>query len=208
MRKGEDVPAAGEAFDSNCITPGTAFMGRLNEHLRFFVRKKLGEDAAWRRPRIVLSGHEVPGEGEHKIMEYIRLAKREPGYKPNVRHCMCASPASRECSPPASEELAGGRPWRGPAHDCLLTSDLSNGAWRQGQHAPLHAHPRLPTVLLAPDSDELVRGLSLAGAGMRLWTAQGSADSAQPGLVAPPYVYFRYKTYVRELRECCFCIER
>ena len=65
-------------------------MGRLNEHLRFFVRKKLAEDAAWRRPRIVLSGHEVPGEGEHKIMEYIRLAKREPGYKPNMRHCMCA----------------------------------------------------------------------------------------------------------------------
>ena len=90
-RKGEDVPAEGEAFASNCITPGTSFMGRLNEHLRFFIRKKLAEDAAWRRPRIVLSGHDVPGEGEHKIMEYIRLAKREPGYKPNTRHCMCAA---------------------------------------------------------------------------------------------------------------------
>lgn len=38
------MPAEGEAFDSNCITPGTAFMGRLNEHLRFFVRKKMAED--------------------------------------------------------------------------------------------------------------------------------------------------------------------
>jgi hypothetical protein len=56
LRKGEDVPAPGEAFDSNCITPGTAFMGRLNEHLRFFVRRKLAEDPAWQRPRVVLSG--------------------------------------------------------------------------------------------------------------------------------------------------------
>ena len=119
--RGEDIPAEGEAFDSNCITPGTAFMGRLNEHLRFFVRKKLAEDAAWRRPRVVLSGHEVPGEGEHKIMEYIRLAKREPGYKPNMRHCMCAPPAAQE-SISDSEQRAG-------------RSFLVEGAQYDGMHA-------------------------------------------------------------------------
>lgn len=61
-RRGED-PSGPEAFDSNCITPGTPFMGRLGKHLRFFIRKKMSEDVVWQAPAIVFSGHEVPGGG-------------------------------------------------------------------------------------------------------------------------------------------------
>jgi 5'-3' exoribonuclease 1 len=75
-------------FDSNCITPGTLFMAKLSKHLRYFVNKKVSEDEDWQGVEVVLSGHEVPGEGEHKIMEYIRQAKAQKNYDPNMRHCL------------------------------------------------------------------------------------------------------------------------
>ena len=63
-------------------------MAKLSMQLRYFVNKKVSEDTDWQRCEIVLSGHEVPGEGEHKIMEYIRDAKAQPDYDHNVRHCL------------------------------------------------------------------------------------------------------------------------
>lgn len=35
-------------FDSNCITPGTPFMFRLQQHLQYFVQAKLDTDPSWR----------------------------------------------------------------------------------------------------------------------------------------------------------------
>jgi 5'-3' exoribonuclease 1 len=75
-------------FDSNCITPGTEFMARVSDVIKYFIRKKLKEDPLWRNLKVVFSGHEVPGEGEHKIMQHIRDLRNQPGYQPNTRHCM------------------------------------------------------------------------------------------------------------------------
>lgn len=77
-----------EPFDSNCITPGTQFMAELTEALAYFVHKRVTEDAAWRSCEVILSGAEVPGEGEHKIMEYIRAMKLAGRIPPNTRHCV------------------------------------------------------------------------------------------------------------------------
>ena len=87
IREGVEMPKE-EAFDSNCITPGTEFMAKLTQQLKYFINKKVSEDLDWQGVEVVLSGHEVPGEGEHKVMEYIRQAKAQPGYDPNRRHCL------------------------------------------------------------------------------------------------------------------------
>lgn len=87
IRNGLEIPKE-DPFDTNAITPGTEFMAKLTQNLKYFVHKKMSEDARWSRVKVILSGHEVPGEGEHKIMHFIRTMKSQKNYNPNLRHCV------------------------------------------------------------------------------------------------------------------------
>jgi 5'-3' exonuclease len=78
---------APELFDSNQISPGTPFMNNLGKKLEWFVKFKLNTDPIYQKcERVAVSDSSVPGEGEHKMMDYIRNLKLEPGYDPNTRH--------------------------------------------------------------------------------------------------------------------------
>lgn len=63
-------------------------MVRLQDALKSFIKTKIMSNKMWQGCRIILSGHETPGEGEHKIMEYVRYLKAQPGFNPNTRHCL------------------------------------------------------------------------------------------------------------------------
>lgn len=74
-----------KTWDSNSITPGTPFMDLLAASLRYWCSYKLSTDPAWEKLKVIISDATVPGEGEHKIMNFVRSQRSSPDHDPNSR---------------------------------------------------------------------------------------------------------------------------
>lgn len=68
-------------------------MHRLSIALKQYLVERANNDEMWQGLTIVFSDAFVPGEGEHKILDFIRGQRAQPGYSPNVRHCLYGADA-------------------------------------------------------------------------------------------------------------------
>jgi len=58
-------------LDMNMVSPGTSFM----YDLAFEIKKILKNSPIFRNKKVIFSDSSLPGEGEHKILQHIRLSK-------------------------------------------------------------------------------------------------------------------------------------
>ena len=87
-------PEKPPTWDHNVITPGTGFMQRLSTFLRYYIHQRCSTDPGWKNVKVILSDASVPGEGEHKVMEFIRLQRQQQGCAGQPEPCIaCSSPA-------------------------------------------------------------------------------------------------------------------
>ena len=88
--RGEDITSLEQVvektWDSNAITPGTPFMHLLAESLQYWCAYKFTTDPSWKDMKVIISDASVPGEGEHKIMNFIRSQRAMPTHDPNTSH--------------------------------------------------------------------------------------------------------------------------
>lgn len=65
----KDEAVAEESWDTNAISPGTIFMEKLNESIREFI-------TSFGDIKYIFNSSNIPGEGEHKIMNFIKENKK------------------------------------------------------------------------------------------------------------------------------------
>jgi 5'-3' exonuclease len=63
-------------FDSNSLSVGTKFMDDLTKYIEWYIKKRMSEQTKnsfdWSKIEIVYSDEKVKGEGEHKLLNFIR----------------------------------------------------------------------------------------------------------------------------------------
>ncbi|ESO03189.1 hypothetical protein HELRODRAFT_80771, partial [Helobdella robusta] len=82
-----------QARESNNHTSYMFFMTGLSKELCRYIDSRVSSNPSWKGLAVILSDAEVPGEGEHKIVEFIGRQRVQPQYNANMKHCMFSADA-------------------------------------------------------------------------------------------------------------------
>jgi len=78
------------SWDSNQITPGTEFLARLAHFLKIIVEKRVyNKEEGWKNLSVIISDASVPGEGEHKLLNFLRSQPIRAESRPGVQFDNC-----------------------------------------------------------------------------------------------------------------------
>lgn len=72
FRTAKSMETTEQAFNPNAFTPGTKLMDHLTKYIDWYLRMMTTHHPEWKDLEIIFSNEKVPGEGEHKIMQYIK----------------------------------------------------------------------------------------------------------------------------------------
>jgi len=61
--------------------------------IRNYIKLRLATHRHWKHLTVIFSDASCPGEGEHKIMEFIRQERASSTYEPNQTHCIYGADA-------------------------------------------------------------------------------------------------------------------
>ncbi|KAH7931284.1 putative 5-3 exonuclease [Leucogyrophana mollusca] len=122
-----------KAWDTNAITPGTPFMDFLARSLRYWVAQKMNTDPGWKDLQVIISDASVPGEGEHKIMDFIRRQRSNQGHNPDTSHVIYGLDADLIMLALATHE-----PYFRVLREDVFAQDKGNGCRICGQEEAFH----------------------------------------------------------------------
>jgi 5'-3' exoribonuclease 2 len=57
--------------------------------MHYYIHSRLSSFLHWKNITVIFSDANVPGEGEHKIVDFIRRQRQQPNYDLSTRHVMC-----------------------------------------------------------------------------------------------------------------------
>lgn len=72
FRTAKSMEGSEQVFNPNAFTPGTKLMDHLTKYIDWYIRNMISYHPEWKKLEVIFSNEKVPGEGEHKIMQYIR----------------------------------------------------------------------------------------------------------------------------------------